>query len=130
MDMELGIKEEKEVIIESKFLCHSSNEWVVPRAVVQVENGIMRVPVTNFSKREVKLKRTDTRLKAFEINEPYRWIGECDEEIGGTVGVVSLATHHDHAIAEAQVGKNLSADEADEVRGLLDAKAKTAARFS
>ena len=37
MDMELGIKEGKEVIIESKFLFHSSNEWVVPRAVVQVE---------------------------------------------------------------------------------------------
>ena len=92
----------------------------------------MRVPVTNFSKREVKLKRTDTRLKAFEINEPHRWIGECDEERGGggDVGVVSLATHHDHAIAEAQVGKNLSADEADEVRGLPDANAKTAARFS
>ena len=43
---------------------------------------------------------------------------------------MSLATHHDHAIAEAQVGKNLSADEADEVRGLPDANAKTAARFS
>ena len=37
VDMELGIKEGKEVIIESKFLFHSSNEWVVPRAVVQVE---------------------------------------------------------------------------------------------
>ena len=119
VDMELGIKEGKEVIIESKLHCHSGNEWVVPKAVVQVENGIVRVPVTNLSERKVKLKRTDTRLKAFEIDEPHRWIGECDEEVGGIVGVLSQATHHDHAIAEAQVGDNLSANEADEVRGLL-----------
>ena len=63
MDRELGIKEGKEVIIESKLHC-------------------VRVPVANLSEQKVKLRRTDTRLKAFELDETYREIGECNEEHG------------------------------------------------
>ena len=117
--MEVGIKEGNEFIIESKLHCHAENEWLVPRAIVQLENGIVWVPVTNLSERELKPRRTVTRLKAFELDETYREIGECNEETRGVIGVVSQATRHDHAVAEAQVGENLSADEPDEVRSIL-----------
>ncbi len=74
--------------------------------------------MTNLTNKELKLKKTDVKLKVFEVADV-----EMDECLGGGeidfVGVIREGEGVTDEMEDAKMGANLSALERDRVRDLL-----------
>lgn len=116
--MEVGLTEGREVVVEQKLHCQPGKEWAVPRSIVRVARGLVHLPVTNLTSKELKLKKTEVKLKAFEIADV-----EMDECLGvgerDFVGVIREGEGVTDEMEDARMGANLSALERDRVREVL-----------
>lgn len=112
--MEIVLPQGRGVVVGQKLHCQPGKEWAVPRSIVRVTGGLVHLPVTNLTNKELRLKKADSKLRAFEIADAEG--GEC---LGGGerdfVGVIHEGERTVDEIEDAKMGTNLLA-EGDRVR--------------